>query len=61
MIAYKQLILYMSINRNMITCFITFLSGGGRAVKGDRLRAYWVSPFAGSSPVPRIHKLFLIL
>ena len=27
--------------------------GGGRVVKGDRLRAYWVSPFAGSSPVSR--------
>lgn len=32
-------------------------------VKGDRLRAYWVSPFAGSSPVSRtfIDKLFFLI
>ena len=56
----KSLTLYTLKTHFLITTFVMCDAGGGRVVKGDRLRAYWVSPFAGSSPVSRtlINKLF---
>ena len=50
-------------NRKLATFLITFkrerlnfflVREGSRAVKGDSLKSYWLSAFAGSNPAPRI-------